>query len=106
MRKLVAAFSLFTLPAFAQEVIRYNPPGVDPKDLPPSLALIQPAGRPGEIGGPTFTRTNKGMTVRFDLDGEGRASVRTGVGFMDHMLTLFAVHGLFDLEIAFRGDGR
>ena len=68
MRTLVAALSLFTLPAFAQEVTRYNPPGVDPKDLPASLALIQPAGRPGEIGGPTFTRTNKGMTVRFDMD--------------------------------------
>ena len=39
-----------------------------------------------------------------DLDGTGQATIRTGVGFMDHMLTLFAVHGFFDLEIAARGD--
>ena len=47
-------------------------------------------------------RTTRETDIRLhlDLDGEGRASVRTGVGFMDHMLTLFAVHGLFDLEIA------
>lgn len=38
------------------------------------------------------------------LDGSGRATVRTGVGFMDHMLTLFAVHGFFDLEITAQGD--
>ena len=44
------------------------------------------------------------IRISLDLDGEGRASVRTGVGFMDHMLTLFAVHGLFDLEIAATGD--
>ena len=51
-------------------------------------------------------RTTRETDIRLhlDLDGEGRASVRTGVGFMDHMLTLFAVHGLFDLEIAATGD--
>ena len=44
------------------------------------------------------------IRLSLDLDGEGRASVRTGVGFMDHMLTLLAVHGLFDLEIVATGD--
>jgi imidazoleglycerol-phosphate dehydratase len=38
------------------------------------------------------------------LDGRGQAVVDTGVGFMDHMLTLFAVHGFFDLKITARGD--
>lgn len=38
------------------------------------------------------------------LDGSGRATVHTGVGFMDHMLTLFAVHGFFDLDITAQGD--
>lgn len=38
------------------------------------------------------------------LDGSGKATIRTGVGFMDHMLTLFAVHGFFDLDIAAQGD--
>ncbi len=44
------------------------------------------------------------IDLRLGVDGSGQASVRTGVGFMDHMLTLFAVHGLFDLEIAATGD--
>ena len=38
------------------------------------------------------------------LEGTGKIAVCTGVGFMDHMLTLFAVHGFFDLEIAAQGD--
>jgi imidazoleglycerol-phosphate dehydratase len=39
-----------------------------------------------------------------DLDGSGRAEVRTGVGFFDHMLTLLAKHGLFDLTVDAAGD--
>jgi len=39
-----------------------------------------------------------------NLDGTGHSLIHTGVGFMDHMLTLFAVHGFFDLEIAAKGD--
>jgi imidazoleglycerol-phosphate dehydratase len=38
------------------------------------------------------------------LDGRGKASVQTGVGFLDHMLHLFAYHGLFDLEVLAAGD--
>ncbi|BCO08208.1 imidazoleglycerol-phosphate dehydratase [Desulfolithobacter dissulfuricans] len=38
------------------------------------------------------------------LDGSGSTAIDTGVGFMDHMLTLFAVHGMFDLEITAHGD--
>ncbi len=38
------------------------------------------------------------------LDGTGRAEVDTGVAFFDHMLTLFAVHGLFDLTVRATGD--
>lgn len=44
------------------------------------------------------------VRVALKLDGEGRASVSTGVAFLDHMLELFARHGLFDLEIECRGD--
>lgn len=44
------------------------------------------------------------ITVRLDLDGTGRSAIDTGVPFLDHMLDLFARHGLFDLEIACRGD--
>lgn len=38
------------------------------------------------------------------LDGSGKAAVHTGVGFLDHMLTLFAHHGLFDLTVQATGD--
>ena len=38
------------------------------------------------------------------LDGNGKAVVKTGIPFMDHMVTLFAKHGLFDLEIEATGD--
>lgn len=42
--------------------------------------------------------------LRLDLDGSGNASVATGVGFLDHMLNLFAKHGLFDLDVNCKGD--
>lgn len=38
------------------------------------------------------------------LDGEGRSSIDTGIGFFDHMLTGFAKHGFFDLDLTCRGD--
>lgn len=38
------------------------------------------------------------------LDGSGRAEISTGVGFLDHMLTLFASHGRFDLSVSCEGD--
>lgn len=44
------------------------------------------------------------ITVDLNLDGEGTADIETSVGFLDHMLTLFSVHGFFDLNIKARGD--
>jgi len=44
------------------------------------------------------------ITLSLDLDGSGQADVETGVGFLDHMLTLFARHGLFDLAVRCKGD--
>jgi imidazoleglycerol-phosphate dehydratase len=38
------------------------------------------------------------------LDGEGKSNINTGVGFFDHMLTLFARHGGFDLSVECKGD--
>ena len=38
------------------------------------------------------------------IDGKGKADIHTGIGFLDHMLTLFAFHGLFDLDIKAKGD--
>ena len=44
------------------------------------------------------------ISVKLTLDGTGVAAVDTGIPFMDHMLTLFAKHGFFDLEIKATGD--
>jgi imidazoleglycerol-phosphate dehydratase len=44
------------------------------------------------------------LHVRIDLDGTGKARVKTGIGFFDHMLEAFARHGLFDLTVEARGD--
>lgn len=38
------------------------------------------------------------------VDGSGKADIATGIGFLDHMLTLFAAHGLFDLTVHAQGD--
>ncbi len=44
------------------------------------------------------------IALSVDLDGSGASTIATGVGFFDHMLTLFARHGLYDLEVTARGD--
>lgn len=44
------------------------------------------------------------IAAAIDLDGSGRAEVNTGIGFLDHMLTLFAGHGLFDIQVQANGD--
>jgi imidazoleglycerol-phosphate dehydratase len=44
------------------------------------------------------------VTVRLDLEGSGRSSIRTGVPFFDHMLTLWARHAVVDLALRCRGD--
>jgi imidazoleglycerol-phosphate dehydratase len=51
-------------------------------------------------------RITKETQIRLELalDGTGESSVDTGVGFLDHMLTLFAHHGRFDVRIEARGD--
>jgi imidazoleglycerol-phosphate dehydratase len=44
------------------------------------------------------------VSVTLNLDGSGAGNIQTGVQFLDHMLTLFAKHGLFDLNITCKGD--
>ena len=44
------------------------------------------------------------ITVRLDLDGSGKHAISTEIGFLDHMLTHLAVHGLFDLSLLAKGD--
>ena len=54
----------------------------------------------------TITRTTRETDIRLTLDlhGAGRAQIETGIGFFDHMLELFAHHGLFDLTVQAQGD--
>jgi len=44
------------------------------------------------------------IEIKLDLDGTGKHEVSTGVGFLDHMLTHLALHGLFDLTVKAQGD--
>jgi imidazoleglycerol-phosphate dehydratase len=44
------------------------------------------------------------ISLRLNIDGKGKASIRTGIGFFDHMLTLFARHAVVDLELKCKGD--
>ena len=54
----------------------------------------------------SITRETKETQIQIsiNLDGTGKASVDTGIGFFDHMLLSFAKHGLFDLEVKATGD--
>jgi imidazoleglycerol-phosphate dehydratase len=44
------------------------------------------------------------IRVSLNLDGSGRSNINTGLPFLDHMLDLFAKHGLFDLDVSCKGD--
>ena len=71
-------------------------------------ALSRPGVEPTAVGSRTaeIVRTTRETDIRLtlDLDGSGRAEVRTGVGFLDHMLELFARHALVDLGVSCAGD--
>ncbi len=44
------------------------------------------------------------INIKLNVDGSGEAKINTGIGILDHMLELFAFHGLFDLEVNAKGD--
>ena len=44
------------------------------------------------------------IEISFCIEGEGNSIIETGIGFLDHMLTLFSKHGGFDLEVKAKGD--
>ncbi len=56
------------------------------------------------IGEVSRTTAETDIRVKLNLDGKGRSTIETGIGFFDHMLTAFAKHGFFDLEVFARGD--
>ena len=54
----------------------------------------------------TITRTTKetDISLSLALDGTGKSSIDSGCGFLNHMVTLFAAHGRFDLSVSCKGD--
>jgi imidazoleglycerol-phosphate dehydratase len=54
----------------------------------------------------SIKRKTKETDIKLDLvvDGSGKSKIKTGIGFFDHMLELFAKHGLFDLRLSCKGD--
>ena len=50
------------------------------------------------------TTAETDIALKLNLDGKGNSVISTGCGFLDHMLTLFAKHGRFDLELTCKGD--
>ncbi len=68
--------------------------------LPAPLSPLRPARRA------TVERVTRETRIRvdIDLDGQGRADIRTGIGFLDHMLEQIARHGLIDLTVRTEGD--
>ena len=50
------------------------------------------------------TTAETDIALSLTLDGTGKSEINSGCGFMDHMLTLFAKHGRFDLTLTCKGD--
>lgn len=50
------------------------------------------------------TTAETDISLKINLDGKGESKIDTGVGFLDHMLTLFVRHGRFDLKLSCKGD--
>jgi histidinol-phosphate aminotransferase len=72
------------------------------------LILRALGGEPGAAGGRSATvlrtTTETALRITLDLDGSGKARIATGIGFLDHLLTLLAFHAGFDLEVLAGGD--
>jgi histidinol-phosphate aminotransferase len=64
----------------------------------------EPGRPPGRQATVIRTTTETALLITLDLDGTGQARVATGVGFLDHLLTLMSFHAGFDLDCAAGGD--
>ena len=68
------------------------------------MSKPQGSSKPPRQAGVERTTSESSVRVTVDLDGTGRATVSTGVGFYDHMLNALAKHALFDLVVESTGD--
>jgi histidinol-phosphate aminotransferase len=92
-------------------VVRAFPDGIRISVLRPSQNDIllralgaEPGPAPGREATVLRTTTETALRLTLALDGSGRARVETGVGFLDHLLTLLAFHASFDLDLRAGGD--
>jgi imidazoleglycerol-phosphate dehydratase len=63
-----------------------------------------PKKKPSRVATVSRKTTETDIALTLAIDGSGAGKIDTGVSFFDHMLTLFARHGLFDLTVKARGD--
>src|SRR5262245_16173982 len=82
--------SLGILVSFDDEQVHYSSNGTDV--TPSRHAIIQ------------RKTAETQLDLSLNLDGTGKAEIATGIGFLDHMLTLFAKHSLIDLKVQAKGD--
>ena len=92
-------------------VVRLYPRGIRitvrlPAENDAVLAALGAAAPPAKVRSALLVRTTAETALRVSLalDGQGRARVDTGIGFLDHLLTLLAFHGGLDLELLASGD--
>ena len=61
-------------------------------------------GTPKRVASVSRKTAETDISIALAIDGTGRSKIGTGIGFFDHMLALFAKHGLFDLTVKAKGD--
>ena len=66
--------------------------------------MVKPPAMPDRFATIARKTAETDIQLALGVDGSGRSSVDTGVPFFDHMLTLFAKHGHFDLDVVCKGD--
>jgi imidazoleglycerol phosphate dehydratase HisB len=84
--------------------IRITPRRPSENDVLLRVLGAEPGPPPGREATVVRTSTETALRITLGLDGEGRGSVVTGIGFLDHLLTLLGFHAGFNLDIAAGGD--
>ena len=78
------------------QILRRDPDGTQERKNEETMRQAEIIRKTGETD----------VRIELELDGKGNCDIHTGVGFLDHMLELFARHGRFDLKATCRGDTR
>ena len=81
-----------------------KPAQASPSASSPRTTEAPAAARPARVATVTRKTAETDITLTLAVDGRGAGQIETGIAFFDHMLTLFARHGLFDLTVKAKGD--